>query len=74
MIRLSLKTILIAFLVIFLMSRSRRIIDFFSELDTGGTLTLEPLRNSSESGRYVVTVTLFALAFVIIWKIYLKNK
>jgi hypothetical protein len=71
---INLKKIMAVFIAIFLMSRSRWIIDFFSELETGGILTLEPLRNCSEEARYCVTVLLIALCFVVIWKIYLNRK
>ena len=72
---IDLKKILIVFLVIFLMSRSRRIIEFFStlDLDTEGILTLEPLRTSSPGARCLITVALFVLLVVIIWKRFLEK-
>jgi hypothetical protein len=72
--KISLKKILIAFLAIFLLSRSRRIAELFSELDFDGVLTLQPLRNCSEDMRYLVTLALFALAFVTIWSIFVHTR
>jgi hypothetical protein len=72
---IDLKKILIVFVVIFLMSRTRRIIEFFSNLnlDTEGIFTLEPLRTSSPGVRCLITAALFILLFVIIWKRFLEK-
>lgn len=78
MIQISFKKVLFVLLTIFLMSRAKKIIKFFSELEfeSDGILTLEPLRNCSEEARYLVTVVLFLTCFVIAWKVFmnLKNK
>jgi len=71
---ISLKKILIVFLVIFLMSRTRRIIDFVSDMDTGDILTLEPLSWACVEMRFLVTVALLALGFVVIWTVLMKGK
>ena len=68
------KKILVVFLVIFLMSRSRRIINSLSDMDPGGILTLEPLRNSPEETRYIVTLAVFLVFLVILWKTLLRKK
>ena len=72
--QISVKKILIAFLIIFLLSRSRKIVELFSELDFGGILTLEPLRESPEQGRFFVTIALFALIFVTVFCLLNKRK
>ena len=72
--RPSLKMVLLFFVILFLMSRTGKIMDFFSRLDSGGILTLEPLRDSPEEGRFVVTVLLLALVFVIIWRKFILKK
>ncbi len=72
--KISVQKILIAFLIIFLLSRSRKIVKFFSELDCSGILTLEPLRESPEQGRFFVTVLLFTLIFVTVFWFLNKRK
>jgi hypothetical protein len=69
--KISFKKIGIAFLVIFLLSRSRAIIEFLSgiDLNVDGIFTLEPLRRCSAEARYVVTVIFLASCFVVIWKL-----
>ncbi|MFC1783563.1 hypothetical protein ACFL02_08255 [Planctomycetota bacterium] len=73
----SLKKILIAFGIIFLLSRSRKIIDFFSEHGGEGFfdfLTLEPLHQSSIEAKYIVTLALFALVFITVFRLLYKRK
>jgi hypothetical protein len=72
--RISLQKVLIVFLIIFLLSRSRNIAEFFSELDCGGILTLQPLRDSPEQGRFFVTIALSALIFVTVFFLLNKRK
>ena len=72
--QISFKKILIVFIVIFLMSRSYRIIEFFSNFDGSDILTLQPLRDCSEQGRYIVTILFFTFCFVIIWKFLINRK
>jgi len=72
--RISFKKIAIAFFVIFLMSRSRRIMEFFSDFDGGGILTLEPLRRSPEMGRHFVTLAILFLCFIILWHLFLRRR
>lgn len=72
--RISFRKILIAFLIIFLLSRSRRILDAFSGFDGGGILTLEPLRNCSELQRYIATMAILFLCFIIFWHLFLRRR
>lgn len=74
--KLNFKQIGIAFLVIFLLSRSRAIMEFFSGIDLNmdGVLTLEPLRRCPAEARYIVTLLFLAFCFVIIWKLLLRKK
>lgn len=64
--QISLKKVLWAFIALLLLSRAGRIVQFIETQELGGILTLEPLRNSPEGGRFLVTVALLALAFVTI--------
>jgi len=72
--KISVQKILIAFLIIFLLSRSGKIVESFSELDCHDILTLEPLRDSPEQGRFFVTILLFALIFVTVFWFLNKRK
>jgi len=74
MSQISFKKIFIVFLIIFLMSRSRRILEFFSEFDGSGILTLQPLKDCPEEGRYIVTLIFFLACFVVIWKFLMSRK
>lgn len=64
--QISLKKLLLVFVAVLLLSRTGRIVQFIEALDFGDILTLAPLRNSPEEGRFLVTVALLVLAFVII--------
>jgi len=74
--QISFKKIGIAFLVIFLLSRSRVIIELLSDIDLNpdGIFTLEPLRRCSTEDRYVVTVIFLAFCFIVIWKLLIDKK
>ena len=74
--QISYKKIGIAFLVIFLLSRSRTIMESLSDIDLNldGILTLEPLRRCSAEARYVVTILFLAFCFVVIWKLLMNKK
>ena len=74
MTRISFNKILIAFFVIFLMSRTRKILQFFSGLEPGKILTLEPLRECPEEMRYVVTLAFLSLCFVVLWQLFLRKR
>jgi len=73
---ISFKKIGMAFLVIFLLSRSRVIIELLSDIDLNpdGLFTLEPLRRCSAEARYVVTILFLAFCFVVIWKLLRRKK
>jgi hypothetical protein len=72
--QISLKKIAVAALVVFALSRTRQILRFIEELDLGGVLTLEPLRNSPEGARFLVTVALGALAVVLLCSLLSRRK
>lgn len=70
---LSLKKIATVFMVLFLLSRTRVILKWFSEIDADGILTLQPLADQPVEARYVVTLLFMALIVVIVWK-YILNR
>jgi len=72
--KISFKKIIITLLVIFILSRSRQIIEFVSNLNMGDILTLEPLRESPEKARFYITLALFVLAFVTVFSLLQKRK
>ncbi|OHB72905.1 MAG: hypothetical protein A2Z25_21195 [Planctomycetes bacterium RBG_16_55_9] len=72
--RPSLKLILLFFVIMFVMSRTGKMMAFFSRLNLHGILTIEPWRKASEGERYILTVLLAALCFVIIWSIFILKK
>jgi len=65
---------LIAFAIIFLLSRTGKIMQFLSGLDGGGILTLAPLRDSPEDARFYITLAVFVLAFVTIFSVLQRRK
>lgn len=67
--QISFKKIAVAALVVFALSRTRQILRFLDELNLGGILTLELLRNSPEGARFLVTVALCALAIVLLYNL-----
>ena len=72
--QISFKKVLIVFLAILLMSRAGKIFKLFSEVDTDGLLTLEPLKESSSGARYVVTLGVLSLIFVTVFCLLNKRK
>ena len=72
--QVSFKKIAVAALVVFALSRTRQILRFFRELELGGILTLEPLRNSPDGARFLVTVALCALVFVVLYSLLSRRK
>ena len=72
--QISFKKIGIAALVLLLLSHIGRIREFVRARDFGGILTLEPLRNSPEEGRFLVTVALCVLVFVVLWSLFTNRK
>ncbi len=71
--QVSVKKIIAFFVVIFLMSRAKHIIRWISEIHDREILTLEPIRDFPDGARAAITVALFALIFVVIWKLVLKK-
>jgi hypothetical protein len=72
--QISFKKIAVAALVVFALSRTRQILQFFEELELGGILTLEPLRNSPAGARFLATVALGALAVVLFYNLLSRRR
>ena len=70
---LSMKNILIIFVVIFAMSRIKQIMQGLSEVFNDEMLSLEPIRDFPDGARATITVFFFLLVFVVIWKLVLKK-
>lgn len=70
---ISFKKILIGFGIIFLMSRAKQICGFFSGIFNNEMLSLEPIRDFPDGARAAITVALYGLIFVVIWKLILKK-
>lgn len=60
MIQPSLKKILIVFAMIFLLSRTGKILEFLFQLHLDEIFTLQPLRQSPERGKFFITILLLA--------------
>ena len=73
--QISLKKIFIVLVVIFLLSQSGKLIRFFTNLKLEGLFfdSMEPLRKSPVEARYVLTLLLFALIYITIFKL-LQNR
>lgn len=67
--QISFKKIAVAVMVVFALSRTRQILQFLEELEFGDILTLAPLRDSPEEGRFLVTLALCVLVFVILYNL-----
>lgn len=72
--QISFKKIAVAALAVFALSRTRQILRFLDDLDLRDILTLEPLRNSPEGARFLVTVALGALAVVLLYSLLSRRK
>ena len=72
--QVSIEKILAVFVVLFLLSRTGTILKWFSEQNGGELFTLQPLLDQPAEGRYVVTLLVMALGFVIVWKLLLHKK
>ena len=68
------RAIVVAILILILIARARQIAKFFAKLNVGEIITLEPLQNSPQEGKFLVTLGLFALAFVTIFCLLNKRK
>ncbi|MFA6186344.1 MAG: hypothetical protein WC770_03910 [Phycisphaerae bacterium] len=71
--QINIKNIAIFAVVIFLMSRAKYIISWLHEMSRKNILTLEPIRDFPDGARAAITVTVYALIFVVIWKLILKK-
>jgi hypothetical protein len=74
MTQLSWKKLLVGFLVVLLLSRTGRILEFLKELDLSGILTLEPLRRTPEDGRCLMTLALGALGIVLLHSWFFRGR
>jgi len=70
---LSVKNILIIFIVIVAMSKIKHIMRWVSEIFNDEMLSLEPIRDFPDGARAAITVFFFLLVFVVIWKLVLKK-
>ena len=69
----SFKNILIIFAAIFAMSRIKIIMQWLSEIFNDEMLSLEPIRDFPDGARAAITVALFCLIFMVIWKLVLNK-
>lgn len=72
--RISIGQIMIVFLVLFLLSRTGVILNWFKEQHLGEIFTLQPLLDQPVQAHYVLTLLAMALVFVICWTIYLNKQ
>ncbi len=72
--QISFKKVAIAFLVLFVMSRTAKIIAWFQDYQGSRILTLEPLARSSQMSRYVATLALMLTAAIVIWEVMMRKK
>jgi len=68
------RSVVVAILVLILIARARQIAKYLSELRFGDIITLEPLLDCSPEAKYLVTLGLFALAFVTVFSLLNKRK
>jgi len=72
--QISFKRVALLAMAVLALSRTGRILEFLKGLDLGGILTIEPLRRSPEEGRFLVTIALCALVFVVLYSLLQKRK
>ena len=70
---ISIKNILIIFVVIVAMSKIKHIMRWLSGIFNDELLSLEPIRDFPDGARAAITVVLFCLIFLVIWKLVLKK-
>lgn len=71
---ISLKKVVVVIAIVVLLSRLDRVLALLSRTYLAIYNSLEPLRNSPTDGKFLVTLGLFALAFVVIWSFLQKGK
>jgi hypothetical protein len=74
MSRIRFKRIALVVIGIVLLCQADRIIEFLKRLNPSGILTLEPLRRSPEEGRFLVTIALCVLVFVVLYSLFQRGK
>jgi len=67
------KPLVILIVVLFLMSKSKHILQWFYSLHDREILTLEPMRYYPDDARAAITVAAYILFAVIIWKLIHKK-
>jgi hypothetical protein len=72
--QISLKRVALVAVVVLVLSRTGRILEFLKGLDLGGMLTIEPLRSASEGVRCLITIALCALVFVVLSSLFQRRK
>ena len=65
--------IMIAFGVIFLLSRLKYIIAYLAGIFNEEMLSLDPIRDFPDGARTAITVAFYGLVFIVIWKLVLKK-
>ena len=71
--QINIKNIAIFAVIVFLMSRAKYITIWLHEMSDKNILTLEPIRDFPDGARAAITVMVYALIFVVIWKLILKK-
>jgi len=71
---ISLKKILVLFLLLVLVSHSRDIIRLICELDVGEIFSLRPLRESPEQAKFFVAIMTGALLFTTVFCLLNKHR
>ena len=67
--QISFKKIAVVFGMLFVLSRSARILEWLQDYQGGRILTLEPLARCSEMSRYIATMGILFTLAVAIWKL-----
>ena len=74
MIRLSIKNIVVAILIIVLLAHCGRIFRVCAGLYVWAYDSLEPFRSAPPLGRYVIVVGIFLLVYVTVVKLFYRRK
>ena len=71
--KLNIKTITVCILIVFLMSRTRHIMNWLRRLYDSEILTLEPIKDFPDGARAAITVFVLLLIFIAIWELILRR-
>lgn len=72
--QISFKRVALLAVVVLVLSRTGRILEFLKGLDLGGIATIEPLRHASEGLRCLITIAVGVLAFVVLSSLFQGRK